>query len=333
VRDVEAGDRVGKDTVLAQVRPLDYQDRLDGAEAQRAQTDAQHGQAEAQLAQAQAQLTQARANFGTAEIEYTRDSNLFQSASLVKPKFDQAKGQYDSSAAAVKAAEAAVKAAEAAVKGAEAGAANARAAVSDANLSLSDTSLRAPFAGWITARNVDRGSIVGNVVVGFSMIDTHVVKAVSAVPDTTLPKIHLGQRQAVILDALQHATPGIVTAISPQADPKSRVFSIEVTLDNPHEEIRPGMIGTLTFGESQGSTPRVVVPLSALVRSPSDPPGFAVMLLRERGGKTYAEAQAIEIGQTFGNSIEVTRGLQVGQKLIAIGGSLVHDGQEVHVLP
>jgi hypothetical protein len=93
------------------------------------------------------------------------------------------------------------------------------------------------------------------------------------------------------------------------------------------------MIGTLTFGESQGSTPRVVVPLSAVVRSPSDPPGFAVMLLRERGGKTYAEAQAIEIGQTFGNSIEVTRGLQVGQKLIAIGGSLVHDGQEVHVLP
>src|SRR5580658_8367799 len=94
VRDVEPGDRVGKDTVLAQVRPRDYQDRLDEATAQRAQTDAQHAQAEAQLAQAQAQLTQARANFSTAEIEYTRDGNLFQSASLVKPQFDQAKGQY-----------------------------------------------------------------------------------------------------------------------------------------------------------------------------------------------------------------------------------------------
>jgi multidrug efflux system membrane fusion protein len=110
------------------------------------------------------------------------------------------------------------------------------------------------------------------------------------------------------------------------------VFSIEVTLDNPREEIRPGMIGTLTLGATDGSTPRLVVPLSAVVRSPSDPHGFAVMLLIERGGKTYAAGQAIGIGQTFGNSIEVTRGLRAGQKLIAIGGSLVHDGQEVHVL-
>src|SRR5580658_7834979 len=46
VRDVEPGDRVGKDTVLAQVRLRDYQDRLDGAEAQRAQTEAQHAQTE-----------------------------------------------------------------------------------------------------------------------------------------------------------------------------------------------------------------------------------------------------------------------------------------------
>ena len=324
MRNVEAGDRVSRDTQLAQVRPLDYQHRLDSAEAQR-------GQSEAQLAQAQAQLAQARANFSEAEIEYTRDSNLFQSASLVKPQFDQTKGRYESLRAGVTAAEEAVKAAEA-------GVANARVAVTDANLSLSDTSLRAPFTGWITARNVDRGSIVGGAVVGFSMIDTHAVKAVFAVPDTSLSKIRTGQRQTVMLDALGYEAPGIVTAISPQADPKSRVFSIEVTLDNPREEIRPGMIGSVTLGTpTPGTThdarPRLVVPLSAVIRSPGDPRGFAVMLLNEREGKQYAASQVIEIGQTFGNQIEVTRGLRAGQKLIAIGGSLVHDGQEVHVLP
>src|SRR5262249_49613710 len=153
MRNVEAGDRVSRDTRLAQVRPLDYQHRLNSAEAQR-------GQSEAQLGQAQAQLVQARANFSVAEIEYARDSNLFQSASLVKPQFDQTKGRYESLRAGVTAAEEAVKAAEA-------GVANARVAVTDANLSLSDTSLRAPFTGWITARNVDRGSIVGGAVVGF----------------------------------------------------------------------------------------------------------------------------------------------------------------------
>src|SRR5262244_2632627 len=88
MRNVEAGDRVSRDTQLAQVRPLDYQHRLDSAEAQRRQS-------EAQLAQVQAQLSQARANFSEVEIEYTRASNLFQSASLVKPQFDQAKGRYE----------------------------------------------------------------------------------------------------------------------------------------------------------------------------------------------------------------------------------------------
>jgi len=305
MRDVEAGDRVSRDTQLAQVRPLDYQDRLDSAQAQR-------GQAEAQLAQA-------RANFSEAEIEYARDSNLFQSASLVKPQFDQTKGKYESLQAAVTAAEEALKAAEA--------------AVTDANLSLRDTSLRAPFTGWITARNVDRGSIVGGSVVGFSMIDTHAVKAVFAVSDTSLSKIRRGQRQTVRLDALGYEAPGIVTAISPLADAKSRVFSIEVTLDNPREQIRPGMIGSVTLGTARAATPWLVVPLSAVIRSPGDPHGFAVMLLNEREGKQYAASQVIAIGRTFGNQIEVTRGLGAGQKLIVIGGSLVHDGQEVHVLP
>src|SRR5215469_2762296 len=121
MRNVEAGDRVSRGTQLAQVRPLDYQHRLDSAKAQR-------GLSEAQLAQAQAQ-------------------------------FAQSQGKYDSLRAAETVAEEAVKAAQA-------GVANARVAVTDANLSLNDTSLRAPFTGWITARNVDRGSIAGGAVIG-----------------------------------------------------------------------------------------------------------------------------------------------------------------------
>ncbi|HKD73376.1 MAG TPA: efflux RND transporter periplasmic adaptor subunit [Candidatus Acidoferrum sp.] len=318
MRNAQAGDKVAKDAELARVRPLDYQQRLDQVEAQRAQS-------EAQLAQAQAQLAQVRANFNEADIEYARASNLFQSASLVKPQYDQAKGRHDAGAASVVAAEAAVKAAEG-------GVAHARAAVSEAKLSLSDTSLRAPLAGWISARNVDRGSLVGSSTVGFSMIDTHLVKAVFAVPDSTLAIIRLGQKQVVMLDALQRAATGVITSISPQADPKSRVFAVEVTLENSREDIRPGMIGSLTLGGSRDSRPRLVVPLSAVVRAPTDPNRFAVFGLTERDGKSYASAHIIEIGQTFGNSIEVVRGLTAGQKIISLGGTQVHDGQQVSVL-
>jgi len=319
IRDAQAGDKVSRGAALAQVRPLDYQNSVDQSEAQRAQ-------AEAQLAQARANLVRARANFGHADIDFTRASNLFQSASMVKPQYDQAKAQYDEAAASVAAAEAAVQAAEASV-------ANTHAAVKEAKLSLNDTTLRAPFAGWISARNVDRGSLVGGSTVGFSIVDTHLVKAVFAVPDTTLSSVRLGQKQPVMLDALQRTVTGVITSISPQADPQSRVFSIEVTIDNSREDVRPGMIGSITWGASRDSSPRLVVPLNAVVRSPADPNGFAVFRLTERDGKSCALAQTIEIGQTIGNSIEVTRGLTAGQKIISLGGAQVRDGQQVNILP
>jgi multidrug efflux pump subunit AcrA (membrane-fusion protein) len=319
VRNVEAGDKVAKGALLAQVRPLDYEHSVAQAEAQRAQ-------AESQVAHAQAQLAQARANFNTAEIEYTRATNLFQSASLVKPQYDQAKGRYESDAASVAAAEAEVKAAEDAV-------ASARAAAQEAKLALSDTKVRAPFAGWVTARNVNLGSLVGSSTVGFSLQDTHLVKAVFGVPDTALSNIRRGQKQPVRLDALERAVPGVITSISPQADPQSRVFSIEVTIDNAQEQIRPGMIGSITLGGSRDSRPRLVVPLAAVVRAPANPNGFAVFRLVVRDGKSYASAQTIEIGDTFGNSIEVKRSLVPGQRIISLGAALVRDGQQVSVIP
>jgi hypothetical protein len=93
------------------------------------------------------------------------------------------------------------------------------------------------------------------------------------------------------------------------------------------------MIGSLTLGGSHDARRRLVVPLSAVVRPPAEPNGFAVFRLTQRDGRSYASAQTIEIGQTFGNSIEVTRGLVAGEKIIALGGSQVRHGQQVSVLP
>ena len=319
MRNVQAGDKVARNTELAQVRPLDYEHALEQAEAERAQ-------AEAQLARAQAELKLAHANFNTAEIEYTRASNLFREASLVKPQYDEAKGRYEANAASAAAAAEAVKVAKD-------GVANARAHEAQQRLSLRDTALNAPFAGWITARNVDRGSVVNGSTIGFSMEDTHLVKAAFGIPDFKLPGIRRGQKQPVLLEALQRTAIGVVTSISPQADVQSRVFTIEVTLDNPREDIRPGMIGSLILGQTRESRPRLVVPLAAVVRTPADPNGFAVFRLVERNGKSYASAQTVEIGETYGDSIEVTRGLSPGQEIITLGGALVHDGQQVSVVP
>ena len=131
IRDIEPGDAVTQGTQLALVRPVDYQQRVE--------------QGEAGVRQAQAQLAEARAAYVNAERDYTRAQNLYSTASLIKPDFDQAQARYESTRAQVQAAQAGIE--------------NAQAQVSQAKLSLSDTALPAPFTGFITARNIVKGSL------------------------------------------------------------------------------------------------------------------------------------------------------------------------------
>jgi multidrug efflux system membrane fusion protein len=173
---------------------------------------------------------------------------------------------------------------------------------------------------------------VGGSFVGFSLIDTSVVKAIFAVSDTSLKNIRLGQRLMVSMEALAHPAAGIITGISPQADPKSRVFSVEVSIANPREEIRPGMIGSISLSPAGESRRRLVVPLSAVIRDPNHSGGFALFCLEEQNGQFQAKARAIGVGSAFGNSIEVTNGVAAGQRIIVLGGELLRDGQRVRIL-
>ena len=305
MRDVQPGDKVPEGAELALVRQIDYQQKVDAA----------HGQ----LRLARAQLAQAEVGLEHAEIDYKRSSTLYQSASLIKPEYDRAKAQLDGAKAQVEASKAAV--------------ANAEVGVSEAALSLRDTSLKAPFSGWLTARNVDRGSMVSSAVVGFSMLDSHIVKANFAIPDTSLRYVRIGQRISVAIEALQRSVTGVVNTISPQADPKTHVFTVEVYIPNRGEQIRPGMLGSVTLASGNAPATHPVAPLSAVVRDPGNANGFAVYVLQERGGKTYASARAVTLGDTFGNAIEIRSGAMPGERIVTLGGELLRNGQEVRTIP
>ncbi len=60
------------------------------------------------------------------------------------------------------------------------------------------------------------------------MMNTHLVKAVFAVPDVSLKSVRLGQNQTILLDAVQHPLQGVVTSISPQADPQASLFGVVI---------------------------------------------------------------------------------------------------------
>jgi len=264
-----------------------------------------------QREQARAQLARAQSDYDHAKLNFDRTSILYSTQSATKPDFDSAKAQLDSSSAALS---------------------NAKAALAQTQTALDDSSLRAPFDGWIIKRSVDIGALVGPSVAGFTIADTTSVRAVFGVPDTAIGRIRLGQPQPITTDAITEEFHGRVTAISPAADPKSRVYSVEVTVPNPRNQLKAGMIASLALGGEAMPKNVLAVPLSAVIRDPANPQGFAVLLAEGNADPATVHARPVELGDAYGNMVLVLGGVKPGERVITAGSTLVRSGEQVRVM-
>jgi len=291
IRNIDQGDYVTKGTVLANVQPDDYQQKL---------------------AQAQAQLDKAQAEHERAKLSFGRMQVLYKAGAATQPDYDDTRAQDQSTQAAVD---------------------NAKASIAEAQIALGYCELRAPFDSWVLKRNVDVGTLVGPATNGFTLADTRTVKAVFGVPDTAIGRIKLGSPQTVTTEALPNPFSGHVTAISAAADPKSRVYSVEVRIDNPQNLLKAGMIASLTIGASSPSGSVTVVPISAVVRSPSNLNGFAVYVTDGTGDMVKVHTQDVALGNTYGNMISVRSGVNIGDRVVTSGTNMIKNGDEVRIIP
>lgn len=264
------------------------------------------------LAQAKASLERSQAENEKTKLSYERTSKLFAVGAATKPDLDDVTAQVASTSAAV---------------------ANSKAQVAEAQLALGYCELRAPFSGWVLKRNVDVGTLVGPATNGFTLADTRSVKAVFGIPDTAIASVKLGSAQSVTTEALPVVFQGHITSISASADPKSRVYSVEVRIDNPRNELKSGMIASTTLGEGKRNAKVTVVPLTAVIRSPDHKDGFAVYLTDESGDTPKVRTQDVTLGDTYGNNIAVLSGLNPGQRVVTTGTNMIRAGETVRVIP
>ena len=129
----------------------------------------------------------------------------------------------------------------------------ARAALGLAEIQLENTRLLCPLSGVVLSHNIEAGEYVSPGTPVVTVADTaHVwVRAYLAQPD--LGRIRHGQKLAVRTDAFPgREFSGVVGFISSEAEftpktvqtPKERVklvFRIKVNLENPKDELKPGM--------------------------------------------------------------------------------------------
>lgn len=264
------------------------------------------------VSQARAQLAEAQAALEEATLVHDRAAKLMASRSLIRPEYEAAKARHEA---------------------AQARAQLARAQVREAELALAETSLKSPSDLMVLKRGVEAGSLVAPGTLGFLLADVSAYKAVFGVPEGLLPQVRPGAQLEVTSQALPGlAWPGWVSQISPAADPKSRVYEVELTLSAADPRLRLGMITSLRLPGQPAPLPTLTVPLASIVRPPQDSQGFAVFVAQGTGEMRQARLQVVELGATQGNAIGITSGLAPGQEVVVKGASQLRDGQAIRVV-
>src|SRR5438105_653330 len=321
LRPLEPGAPVIRGTVLARIRPSDYQAVVDRSRGAQEEGHAGVATAEAQLVQAQASLAQA-------ELDFTRVSALWEQESITKPAYDASKAKRDIAKAAVDAGEAGIIAA---TKRRE----TAEAQMREAQIALGDTELRAPFDAVLLDRRAEIGTLATAGSPAFTLADLATLKARFNVPDFALAGFRPGQSLDLSIDAASGASiHGRVLSLAPAADPKARSFEIEVAVPNSGLKLRSGMIATVHApggapGDGDRKSPaRLQVPASALVH---DPIGqrYLVYTIEQNGGRSVAKAIPVEPGPLAGNEVVVLSGLTAGQRIVVMGANLLQPGDPV----
>ncbi|MGB9606438.1 MAG: efflux RND transporter periplasmic adaptor subunit, partial [Bryobacteraceae bacterium] len=292
-RLADIGDRVRPGQLLAEIESPELDEQIREAEANLRR-------ARSSLEQSRAALQQARAQMELAKVTAQRWQTLVAKGVLPRQEGDEKQAAYLARQADVAAAEAAVHAAEQAV------------AASESNLQRllelrSLRQVRAPFAGVITARNVDVGALVtvgssSAVREMFRLAQIHVLRVQVMIPQSEAPLIRVGLPCELHVEELgERRVPGVVKRTANALDPASRTLLTEVQVENADGRLLPGMYATVHF-RLQRPRPPLLIPSSAC-RNTEKGPVVAVVQ-----PDATVRVASVRLGRDYGTQLEVLSG-------------------------
>lgn len=358
---VDIGDMVQKDQPLVRLWIPEMESELKQKEALVAQASADVRQAEAAVVAAKAAVNSAAAQVAQAEAgiaridaehqrwksEFTRIEQLANDGAVTRKLVDETLHQLRAAEAAQQEGQAAVQAAEASRQEAEArvtkaeadqAAAAARVDVARANLQHTQTliaydTIKAPFDGVVTNRNVDTGHYVhpanGSATKPLvSVARTDKVRVFVDVPEMEAPLIDAGEhgdRAVVRVQSLAHREfEARVTRTSWSLAESNRSLRVEIDLDNPQAVLRPGMYASATILLDERPD-TLVLPIAAVMREGRD--AFCCCV---ESGKIVR--RPIQLGLRSGNEVEVISGIDSSHVVVMVRPESLREGQAVEII-
>jgi len=371
---VKEGDRVHKGQVLARIENVQpeadveaQRATLNAAEADSAASEAQVKAQDENIRTMQSQIEKDKADLDRMKADYDRSEALFNEHLLAKQDFDLRKFSYEAQLATIKQSEqrlvqarAQREQAAAQLAGAQKRIAQYKAVLVRFNDILQKYNAFAPIDGVITNLPVRTGEIVVPGVQNsaastiMTIADMSLITAEVKVDETDIVNVKLNQVADVTIDAIPNKTfkghvteigntailrsTGLAASQSAVSSQEAKDFKVVVALDNPPEDIRPGLSCTAKITTATRRNV-LTIPIQALtVRQkgqlePKPADGKAAPVVTKldpaaekakkeelqgvfvvNGGK--AVFKKVETGITGATDIEVLSGLKEGDQII-----------------
>jgi len=258
-----------------------------------------------------AQLASARARKSLADVNLRRTEALAKSGSIAPSEVDATRAASDG-------------------------------ATADANAlsaQIARKVVRAPFKGRLGIRAVNVGQYLA------PGMQVTVLQAIESVfVDFSLPQQRLeslANGLPVRIDFAGGTTMGgTISAIDPAVDSSTRSIKARASVPNKDQRLRPGMYVDVTVA-FPGKMKVVTIPATAAVHAPYGDSVFLVEDRKDASGNVVASPdgspsktarqQFIRLGETRGDFVAVTEGLQPGQEVVTAGAFKLHNGAPVKI--
>jgi RND family efflux transporter MFP subunit len=183
--------------------------------------------------------------------------------------------------------------------------------------------IHSPITGVVTSLDVSAGDYVMVGTKLATVATSNQLRVKFGVNSSEIRFFTIGTPVTISAEGVAGFGTGKVTSVATSADPTSRAFEIEATIDNSDHYFRPGMFATIEFAQ-QHLDNVIVIPMSAVLTYENRPIAFV-----SQGGT--AHQRSLVLGPENKGEVVVDSGLTVGDTLVTMGQQYLDEGFKVKI--
>ncbi len=333
---VNRGDHVKQGQLLAE---LENRDLVAAAQESRGQ----FGQAESNyrstagavvpeaVTKAQSDVDAARESLTAAKKLLDNREQLFKEGALARKLVDdaqvayaQARSQFETAQTHLQALQSVGKQEQ--IKSAEAQVQAARGHYENAQAQVSYSEVRSPLTGVVTDRPVYPGEMASAGAPLLTVMDISKIVARINMAQDQARDVKVGNEATLAPSDGDMPVTGKVIVVSPASDPNSTTVQVWVQADNPGERLRAGQSVhvSIVAATIEGAT---LIPATAVLPNAE---GETIVLVVD--DKNVAHEKVVEIGAREPAMVQVTSGVEPGDRVVTVGGVGLEDKAKVRIM-